>query len=121
MKKMELILLIVIPVLIFSVSFFGVYQVHAVHKSHEKNISNIELADNIISKIESESAERTQANLINYVKNTKFLLLTEQKSVTIYISLMRTFFNQILIVSIIWIVLVVVIFYRSNKRNNITN
>lgn len=49
------------------------------------------------------------------------MLAMEQESQHVYIDVMLTFFNNALVISLIWVALVILIYFTSNYRNERQN
>ena len=117
MNKKELIALLLVPFIALCVSYYGVYQVKLVESNHDANSEIVNNIDAFITKIKSETPEQTQLNLISHIKDTNKLLVLGQESEHMYINVMLTFFNNAVVISIIWVALVVLIYFTSSYRN----
>jgi len=117
MNKKELTILLLMPVIAICITYYSVHQIDTVHTNHQANIAITQDIDNYISKIKTEDPEETQKNLLNYVKNTKHLLLMELESEQLYIHTVQSLFKNTLVFSLIWFIVVLLIFYRSKRRN----
>jgi hypothetical protein len=117
MNKKELIILLLVPIVVLVVSYYGVHQIDLVSSNHQANLNITNNIDAFVTKIQSETPEQTQLNLIRHINHTKKMLALELESEQLYIDVMRTFFNNALIVSLIWVALVMLIFFTSNNRN----
>ena len=117
MNTKELILLLVIPILAIGISYYGVYQIDIAHKNNAANSKAIGQVESLKQKILSESPATTQKNLLEHIDNTSRLLEMENQSERLYIEVMQAFFREALIFSSIWVLLLLVVFYASNKRH----
>ena len=116
MNYKELTILLLLPVLAIFITYYGVHKINLVNANHQSNINITQNIDDFVLKIQAETPEVTQSNLINYIKNTKQLLLMELESEQLYIDTIHTFFRSTLVFTLIWSILVFTIFYISRRR-----
>ena len=117
MNKKELFLLLAIPIMAIGISHYGVYQVDIAHRNSIANSESISQIDSLRKKIQSESPATTQMNLLEHIDSTSRLLEIENQSEQLYIDVMQAFFRDALIFSSFWALLLLAVFYTSNKRN----
>jgi len=117
MNKKELIALLILPLISLCITYYGVYQIDAISSKHLSNVNNVKKFDYFVTKIKSETPETTQNNLISYVKNVNNLLIMEHESEALYIEILNVFFRNTLMFSSLWVMFVLFIYYKINKRN----
>ncbi len=73
--------------------------------------------DSLRQKILSESPAMTQTNLLEHIESTSRLLEMENQSERLYVEVMQAFFRDALIFSSFWVLLLLAVYYTSNKRH----
>ncbi|MDH5710452.1 MAG: hypothetical protein OEZ15_02140 [Gammaproteobacteria bacterium] len=116
MNKRELTILLLMPILAVCISYYGVYQIDTVNRNHQANIDITSKIEDFAVKIKSENPEQTQRNLINHIESTNQLLAMELNSGQLYINVIHTHFRDAVIISATWVLLVMAVYFTSNKR-----
>ena len=115
MNKKDLITLLLIPIIIVGYSVYGLQQFEIIKLNNLSNSQALKTMDSLSNTIEASTAEETKNNLMAYIGSTKKLIELEQGSEQLYIDYIRTTLRDALICSVIWSMLLLLVFYKSRK------
>ena len=122
MKKKELIALLVIPVVLLALSITALIWSYDMGISAKKRIQLLADPNIYIKKIQSETPEVTQNNLITYISKMNKVYESTDATEYEYTSLFSNLLIILISICILWLIIAVSIFkqikYRETNTSN---